>query len=270
MDESLGVEHVAADETSVAFLNRWHVLVSTTNWEKGRIIFEWREALRVAGAASPQFSDEAWSRRVGSVSGQHVGRLRRVHERFGSERETFPKLSWSHFCAALEWHDAELWLEGAEQSDWSVSDMRRQRWEAFGAVEADRPREEDVVTADVDEDFSSAETSEVRDVSANRNERSSESSGGSDFVESTFSDSGESTTVESSDDSAFDSFSATEGEPVRPFAHLGDLPADMQQALEAFKLSIIQHKLAGWSDVAQRDVLAALDALKQLAMASGE
>ncbi|MBL8826292.1 MAG: hypothetical protein JNM18_04850 [Planctomycetaceae bacterium] len=266
MEEVAGVDVVVADQASVAFVERWEVLVSTTNWEKGRIIHEWREALKTTGAAAPQYSDEAWSRRVGSVSGQHVGRLRRVHERFGPLRESFGKLAWSHFCASLEWHDAELWLEGAAQNAWSVSEMRRQRWEAFGAVEADRPAEADVVSAEIDEDFVPFETSAIQDV-----ERAETPVAG-DFVSETFGDSAEESyapqglvDAEHGADEATHDSGEDASAPVRLFEHVGDLPADMQQAFEAFKLSIIQHKLNGWSEVQPADVLAALDGLKQLA-----
>ena len=108
--------------------------MSTTNWEKGRIIFQWRAALVAADTQAAEYADEAWSRRVGGVSPQHVGRLRRVHERFAAARGQFPGLFWSHFQAALDWDDAEMWLEGAVQSRWSVADMRRRRSETLGTV----------------------------------------------------------------------------------------------------------------------------------------
>src|SRR5437868_9520616 len=88
------------DEASAPFLGQWNRLVSTTNWEKGRIIHEWRQALVAADAPSAEFADEAWSLRVGNVTGQHVGRLRRVYERFDALRGEFPLLYWSHFQAA--------------------------------------------------------------------------------------------------------------------------------------------------------------------------
>ena len=79
-------------------------------------------------------SDEAWSREVGGVSPQHVGRLRRTYERFGAVHKQYPGLYWSHFQAALDWPDAEMYLEGAVQNDWSVSQMRNQRWEVSAAA----------------------------------------------------------------------------------------------------------------------------------------
>ena len=69
---------------------------------------------------------------MGNVTPQHVGRLRRASERFGATRDGYPGLYWSHFQAALDWDDAEMWLEGAVQSDWSISAMRHRRWEAQG------------------------------------------------------------------------------------------------------------------------------------------
>src|SRR5437870_12018523 len=74
-------------EASQPFVGRWSRLVSTTNWEKGRIIVEWREALVSQGLPVTEYSDEAWGRLVGGVTGQHVGRLRRVYEQFGSSRD---------------------------------------------------------------------------------------------------------------------------------------------------------------------------------------
>ncbi len=128
------------DETSRPFVGRWNRLVSTTNWDKGRIIHEWRVALMSSEAASTEYSDDAWSRLVGGVSGQHAGRLRRVYDRFGDVYEQYEGLYWSHFQAALDWDDAEMWLEGALQSGWSVNETRRRRWETLGAIKEDEPR----------------------------------------------------------------------------------------------------------------------------------
>ena len=56
------------DIASRPFVGRWNKLVTTTNWEKGRIIHEWREAL-IASAPVTEYSDEAWARRVTGVTG---------------------------------------------------------------------------------------------------------------------------------------------------------------------------------------------------------
>ena len=61
MDEPLATDTTAGqvakapaqvEQTSTEYLGRWNRLVSTTNWEKGRIIYEWRQALFSAGAPS--------------------------------------------------------------------------------------------------------------------------------------------------------------------------------------------------------------------------
>ena len=123
-----------AVEASAQYVGRWNRLVSTTNWEKGRIIHQWREALRQAGAPAASYTDDAWSRQVSHVTPQHVGRLRRVFERFGQVYEQYEGLYWSHFQAACEWPDAEMYLQGAVENNWSISQMRDQRWEAMGGA----------------------------------------------------------------------------------------------------------------------------------------
>ena len=129
--QRLAVNQMELDAASVPFVGRWNQLVSNTNWEKGRIIYQWREALVASQAPATEYSDEAWSSRVGGVTGQHVGRLRRVYQRFGQVYEDYPGLYWSHFQASVDWDDAEMWLEGAVQNNWSVSSMRNQRWDTM-------------------------------------------------------------------------------------------------------------------------------------------
>src|SRR5205085_5168476 len=124
-------------EASQPYVGLWSRLVSTTNWEKGRIIVEWREALVAQELPVSEYSDDAWAQMVGGVTGQHVGRVRRVCQRFGQQKEEFAGLYWSHFQAAIDWNDAEMWLEGAKQSGWSISQMREKRWETLGKLEAD-------------------------------------------------------------------------------------------------------------------------------------
>ncbi len=59
-------------------------------------------------------------------------------------------------------------------------------------------------------------------------------------------------------------------EVVRPFAHLASLPADVNDAFEAYKLCILRHRLSGWQEISCDDMLASLDALKQLALSPAE
>lgn len=263
---------VIIDETSVAFVGRWRGLISTTNWEKGRIIHEWRDALRASGAPAQEFSDEAWSRRVGQVSGQHAGRLRRVYERFQGARQSYSGLYWSHFQAALDWTDAEMWLEGAVQSAWSVSEMRARRWETLGDARQTRPSDEEIVEAEFDEDADPAASGELAEVrgledtaevasSASARKRSSRQDDDAD---------GDASQGVPFDADASDYPAASPDAPVRPFEHLPDLPDDLAEAFESFKLAILHHKLAGWRDVSRDGVLRSLEALKQLALAPAD
>ncbi|MCA9100366.1 MAG: hypothetical protein R3C10_05500 [Pirellulales bacterium] len=280
-----GTAHLEA--TCGEYVGRWNRLVSTTNWEKGRIINEWRTALEDDGAAAQEYSDEAWSRRVGGVSSQHVGRLRRVAQRFGEVREQYEGLYWSHFLAALDWPDAEMWLEGAVGNGWSVSQTRLQRWEAVGAPASQRPRDEDVIATELDEDATAAlfagtlrEGEQdapfvVDDTSTTVHP--TDQSGDSPAAPLRRSDRSDNEVVnglleaDSSDtDFAPPPHGAPTPQPYRAFEQLGELPEDLFDALETFKLAILRHKMAGWSDVSADDVLDVLDALRQLVLAPSE
>jgi hypothetical protein len=258
-------EHL--ETASQPYVGRWNRLVSTTNWEKGRIICEWRDSLEKAGEPPREFSDDAWSRLVGCVTAQHVGRLRRVHQRFGKIQQTFEGLYWSHFQAAIDWDDAEMYLEGAVQNGWSVSQMRRTRWESMGAVAKDRPRDGEVVTAELDEDFETSETSppesetlkskygEVSDPgkSGKRDAKEKGKTAAHDRADQVAAHVGES--------------AKTAARPVRPFEQLAELPEDVAEAFEQMKLAILRHKADGWTEITCDELLAALDSLKELALA---
>ncbi|QDU98458.1 hypothetical protein [Lignipirellula cremea] len=251
----------ALDTESAPFVGQWNQLVSTSNWEKGRIIQQWREALIESGAPPAESSDEAWARRVGGVTGQHVGRLRRVFQRFGENHTSYDGLYWSHFQAALDWDDAEMWLEGGLQNGWSVSQMRRQRWEVTGGEE---PRDEEIVASELDEDFEPALNQQPQALSG---DPSGIASGplheGPDFGDESDVDSG----LEPYLDPNADQLPADAADRVRPFADLPNLPEDVADAFDTFKLAILHHKAANWADISEADVLAALDSLKTLVMA---
>jgi len=253
---------------SQPYVGRWSRLVSTTNWEKGRIIVEWREALVSQGLPVTEYSDEAWGRLVGGVTGQHVGRLRRAYQRFGAALEQYPELYWSHFQAALDWTDAEMWLEGARQSGWSVAQMREQRWETLGKLEADRPRDEDVVAAETDED---AEPSRSQSPPGSITGQYSEVSGprydGPDFGDEP---DGASRASSSGADWTAEGSAGPPVELVRPFENLPDLPDDLAEAFDVMKLAILRHKRDGWQDIAAADLLRTLDALKALVTAPSD
>ena len=67
-------------------------------------------------------------------------------------------------------------------------------------------------------------------------------------------------------DDAADAAAATRAATVRPFEALPELPSDVAEAMELFKLAILAHKVAGWRDIARTDLLAVLDSLRQLAL----
>jgi hypothetical protein len=263
---------IAADAASQTYVGRWNHLVSNTNWQKGRIIHEWRAARMASGAAASEYADETWSRLVGGVSGQHVGRLRRVYERFGDVQSQYDGLYWSHFQASLDWDDAEMWLEGAVQSGWSVAEMRRQRYDTLGALAAGESPDDKVVTAEVDEDFvddsgtASTTDRDAGELVADDHAAEIRSPAGPDF--------GDEDDVpprrgqaDDADEQSVVARRTSTGEPVRPFADLAELPDDVAEAFEAFQLAILRHKAEGWQAISLADLLASLDALKALALA---
>lgn len=263
----LTAELIAASQP---FVGQWNRLVSTTNWDKGRIIADWRQALVAQEAQVTEYSDEAWGRLVGGVTGQHVGRLRRVFQRFGSTQQQYAGLYWSHFQAALDWTDAEMWLEGAVQQNWSVARMREQRWETLGAIAADKPRTADVVANEQDEDFEPARN-QPPELAAKYEDVNGDVSPGPRHEGADFGDEGG---ASSSTGTAFADRDYASGKPeaepldlVRPFANLPQLPDDLADALEQFKLAILHHKTDGWREIAAVDVIRTLEALKVLCTA---
>ncbi len=252
-------------ELAQPFVGQWNQLISTTNWEKGKIISQWRETLIESGVDSTQYSDDAWARQVGGVTAPHVGRLRRVYDRFGSTYETYTNVFWSHFLAALDWDDAPMWLEGAAQEGWSVSQMREQRWQSLGAVESQRPTNSQIVEVDTDEDIvlPAQGGGKTKDYDG---ETSGVAAGpipeGPDFGEEEElaslggANSGGASGVSMVDEDA--------PPTVQPFMGLPELPPDMADAIESLKLSVLRHKTDGWRDVEADTVRKYLDAMAVL------
>jgi len=254
------------ESTSLEYLGRWNRLVSTTNWEKGRIICQWRDALESAGAPAASYTDEAWSRRVGNVTPQHTGRLRRTYGRFGATYEQYAGLYWSHFQAALDWDDAEMWLEGAVQNGWSVAGMREQRWNAIGAPPELKPRDEDIITSELDEDLTpGGEPSPDAPVGESQGEV--RAADGDEASEAGLDDPAAPPT-----DPSAQADDATSPEPVpsRPFEHVGPLPPDLDEAVESLKLAILNHKIDNWREITREQMLGVIEALRQLVLAPAE
>lgn len=252
------------EQQSIPYIGEWNELISTSNWKKGEIIFSWRKSLQEKSARSKEYSDEAWAQLVGGVTPQHTGRLRRTFERFGSVAAEYGSLYWSHFYAALDWDDAEMWLEGAVQNKWSVSRMRKQRWEVLGSLPDQQPRENEVVATEIIEENHSLELPENQ----RRNDRNLVTGPvyeGPDFGDQDFSESDGSASNLSGSDARRDS-SGNEGQNSEPlFESFKNLPEDVLEGVNAFKLLIIRHRTEEWQEISQQDMISLLEALKKMA-----
>lgn len=254
-----------AAELAEPFVGQWNTLISTTNWEKGRIISEWRAELIASGVDATQYSDEAWSKRVGGVTSPHVGRLRRVYERFVDDYQSYEGLYWSHFLAALDWQDAPLWLEGASREKWSISGMREKRWEAEGAVDAKRPTASEIVEVDTDEDITlpAQGDGKTKDYDGDTGSVAS----GKTYENADFGDEEElqSLAGQSPDGESGIQADGQEAEApaavVQPFIGLPSLPDDLNDAIEMLKLSLLRHKATEWRDVEADTIQKYLDAI---------
>jgi hypothetical protein len=251
-------------EQSSSFIGQWNQLISTTNWEKGQIIVAWRQEMAARDMSPTAYSDETWSRLVGGVSPQHVGRLRRTFERFGAVYQSYANVYWSHFYAALDWDDAEMWLEGAVQNRWPVSQMRTQRWEANGGDPLARPASAEIVVSELDEELSSLSlTDNANAKPANANSKFDEYVPGPRDERPDFGEDPGNAEVDAEGRVSITSENRAAG--VALFAAFEDLPDDVNDAAEDFKLCIIRHKADEWNEISQDNMLALLDALKQLA-----
>jgi hypothetical protein len=174
-------------------------------------------------------------------------------------------LYWSHFYTALDWPDAEMWLEGALQNGWSIAQMRSRRWEALGAQPELKPKESEIFLTEADEDsVPNGDQSLPKTITEALGEVHAAGARVEHLSDSAPFDYGEAVATDSA------TLGIEPAKPFRPFENLPPMPADFIEAFELFKLAVISRKLAGWQDIALEDVLAILDALKQLALASTE
>lgn len=263
---------LSGNQAADKYVGQWNRLVSTTNWEKGRIICQWRDALMAVDAAITDYSDEAWAQLVGGVTSQHVGRLRRVHQRFGEVFDQYDGLYWSHFQAAIDWEDAEMWLEGAIHNGWSVSQMRGKRWETVGKPGEAPPADEDALAesqSDEDAPWTEENAEAARSVStiASKPAEAKSVERSERHVEEDAHDVAESSSSRTSD-------RETSKAPTKSRKALGvqmdELPEDVADAFEQFKLAIIAQRRLGWSETTPEAVLECLDALRELALAPSD
>ncbi|MDA1178513.1 MAG: hypothetical protein O2931_06930 [Planctomycetota bacterium] len=159
-----------------------------------------------------------------------------------------------------------MWLEGATQNDWSVAQMRKQRFEAMGQPTDSSANDETDASVEWDEDAVSSEKAEqlTPDLVANSFDREQEpmSPAGPDFGD----EEDQVDRLSAADTGRHgDAFDGAEVDEIRPFENLPDLPEDLQDAFEAFKICIIKYKTDEWRSVPMGSVLHALDALKQFA-----
>ncbi|HIN54062.1 MAG TPA: hypothetical protein EYM79_07100 [Planctomycetes bacterium] len=283
-DANDSVDAELLQATSAPFVGAWQALVSQTNWEKGKIILAWRAALVAADAPVNEYSDEAWATLVEhSVTGQHVGRLRRVYQQFGAVQNDYANLSWTHFQIAMDWSDAEMWLEGAVQEKWSVSSMCENRWEATGAAASDKPQESDIIYAELDEDAVApfqpiAEQNSSTYAPGDSTIRGSydQASGtqgyeGPDFGDASYQRSSAVVPAANTPSDSLDGAPrVVTDEAVQPFKDLADLPDDLQDPLDNLKVAILQHKANHWESVNEETVVGHLNGLIQMIQSNGE
>ncbi|GHV09821.1 hypothetical protein AGMMS50229_20550 [Campylobacterota bacterium] len=243
------------DELSSDFISSWNRLVSMTNWEKGKLIHNWRTKLMERDLPRHVYSDEAWAKRVGNVSGQHIGRLRRVYERFGESVSNYPQLFWSHFQAALDWEDAEKWLLDASDNQWSVATMRLNRWEASGAPPNQKPTD-DIPMTDLDEDVNPYNDSEAA-VKPTDKPKDKKKNRDSDDEDGSMGKKG----GKSNDEDNLGEFS-TPAEAFAQMKQMKDLPEDLKDAFEQLKVVVLSHKISGWREVDPQRIVTFLSAMK--------
>lgn len=252
------------EELSTEPVRTWNRLISQTNWEKGRIICEWRNSLVTAGLPEEAYCDESWIMRIRDasnnimVSPSHISRLRRVYERFGEVRTQYPSLYWSHFQAALGWDDAEMWLEGAVQNQWSVMQMRSNRWETLGAPDELKPHASDILTTELDEDVNPGNDSDYHIRPEQEINRIDQADKTKEKIKGT--------KEKDSSDRSFEtepSVSST-GELLSSMKGMTELPADLYEAFEQLKVAVLNHKLGGFKSVDPQRIILFLNTMRQL------
>ena len=247
-------ENPAIETASNEYLGRWNRLVSTTNSKKDRIVAESREALVEASAPPSACSDAAWSRRVGSVTPQHTGRLRRPYQRFAAMREAYRGL-----CRAAS---RPPWIGTTPKCGWKGPSEplvdRRDAGPAFANAGGPSGRSIDATAVEVDEDAVVAPVDLPPAGSATMIEAR----------EADEADADDADLSNANDDSVPLDMPASHvaDEPLRPFENLPSLPADLRDAFDGFKLAIIHHRISQWQEVSREDVLATLEALRQLTL----
>jgi len=284
-DEPVSPEkEMLIDEIASEFVGSWNLLVSQTNWEKGKVVHEWRMKLTEAGLPRRVYSDDAISQRIGGVSPQHVGRLRRVYERFGKDVATnpLPNLYWSHYQAALDWEDAEEWLKKASDEKLSVAQTRVARWEKYGAPQSRKPKDSDIVVEERDADVNPYNDSNAEIVSPDVSNYDEPITPTKASIEGSDEDkkkkkknaknvknedplgefSGDAEPWETESGAGTSRF--TTAEVLDAIAQLEPLPGDLAEAFESLKVAILTRRIENWVDVQPVLIAAYLSEMKRL------
>ena len=156
-----------------------------------------------------------------------------------------------------------MWLEGVVQNKWSVSGMRKQRWETLGKV-GNEPVDSDIVVSESAEEAQSLALSE----NARSNDRDYMEGPvheGPDWGDEERPAGNSSSNTATLDEEPKSDLEIEAPHEVRPFESFTDLPDDVMEAASDFKVAIIRHKADQWSEISRNDMVALLDALKRLA-----
>ncbi len=287
--ESVSPENAElVEEIAAEFMGFWNTLISQTNWKKGEVILTWRNRLVASGLPRGIWSDESLARRIGNVSSQHVGRLRRVFERFGDpqkyrENSSFAHLYWSHYQAALDWDDADQWLMKASSESLSVAQMRMSRWEVCGSPADRKPKPEEIVAAEPDEDVNPMNDADTQFVQIEQIETKT-SAGAADESETKEKGEAKKASKEGNDssnsanengaslknptsgsDEVWKPTPRTTDDVLRSMASLPELPSTLSEPVNSLKLAILDQRLAGWEQEEQEATVVWLRALADLA-----
>jgi hypothetical protein len=162
------------------------------------------------------------------------------------------------------------------QNAWSVAQMRVQRWETIGAPEELKPKDEDVFTAEIDDEtiFRNDLAVGRRSLEKERIEGRTSKIGAADIAEGFDSNTvpfeiNEEKPKKGSKKSKTKQNETTPntlptGEVLAVLNDFSDFPSDLSEPLESVKIAILNHKLSHWKGVAPSKVVQCLDTLKSL------
>lgn len=150
--------------------------------------------------------------------------------------------------------------------------MRRTRSEASIAAGKEPEKEEELISSEVDDGFVALASDEEGDEDRFEGDGSTGPiAEGPDFGDEDTHSDDDPSRIQSADSEMASGDPFTEDpsvERVNPFVSLGELPPDVSEAMEQFKLAIIRHRSASWIDIPQSKMLQAIEALRTFAQSS--